>query len=75
MSFLERNLNRMGQVGTDNRDELEVPRIALREAIANALIHRDYEILNSRSQPTRVEITQIVSKLQAMVLCLTAFLY
>lgn len=36
-------LRRRGQIGTDTRDDLEIPEIVLREALANALVHRDYE--------------------------------
>ncbi|MBL8163207.1 MAG: DUF4062 domain-containing protein [Anaerolineae bacterium] len=58
MKFFRSNagLIRVGDVGTEERDELEIPTIALREALANALIHRDYENPESKEQPTRIEI-------------------
>ena len=58
MRFLtvDSGLRRRGQIGTSERDELEIPEIALREALANALVHRDYEHPNSKDQPTRIEV-------------------
>lgn len=38
--------------GTENANQSKYPKIALKEAIVNAIVHRDYEI----DQPTRVEI-------------------
>jgi|GEM_PF-432636 len=49
-------LRRLGTVGTTERDELEIPRVALREALANALVHRNYEDPEHRDQPTRIEV-------------------
>lgn len=49
-------LGRQGRVGSANRDDLEIPEIALREALANALVHRDYEEPMYRDQPTRIEV-------------------
>ena len=56
MDFLENNLNNTGKIGTDERDDLEIPRLALREAIANAIVHRDYGSSDFSNQPTRIEI-------------------
>ncbi|MBE9070734.1 tetratricopeptide repeat protein, partial [Leptolyngbya cf. ectocarpi LEGE 11479] len=56
MGFLEKNLNNTGRIGTEERDDLEIPRLALREAIANAIVHRDYENSDFSNQPTRIEI-------------------
>jgi len=50
----EAHLGRQGQVGSTDRDDLEIPEIALREALANALVHRDYD--EHRDQPTRIEV-------------------
>ncbi len=52
----EAHLGRQGLVGSLDRDDLEIPEIALREALANALVHRDYENTEHRDQPTRVEV-------------------
>ena len=52
----EAHLGRQGRVGSTDRDDLEIPKIALREALANALVHRDYEDALNRDQPTRVEV-------------------
>lgn len=49
-------LRRNGTVGTEARDALEVPDIALRETFANALVHRDYEDAVLREQPTVIEV-------------------
>ncbi len=49
-------LKRLGTVGTKERDQLEIPEIALREAFANALVHRNYENPECRDQPTRIEV-------------------
>lgn len=58
MKFFRTNagLRRIGSVGTEDRDELEIPSIALREALANALVHRDYGHQHSKEQPTRIEV-------------------
>jgi hypothetical protein len=44
MSFILRHLRReqVGGEGVNTLGELEIPRIALEELIANALLHRDY---------------------------------
>ncbi len=52
----EAHLGRQGKVGSTDRDDLEIPEIALREALANALVHRDYEDPLHRDQPTRMEV-------------------
>jgi Domain of unknown function (DUF4062)/Putative ATP-dependent DNA helicase recG C-terminal len=49
-------LRRRGRVGAADRDELEIPEIVLREVLANALVHRDYETPALKDQPTRVEV-------------------
>jgi predicted HTH transcriptional regulator/tetratricopeptide (TPR) repeat protein len=49
-------LQRTGYIGTERRDDLEIPEIALKEALANALVHRDYESPNLREQPTRIDV-------------------
>lgn len=49
-------LKRLGTVGTKDRDQLEIPEVALREALANALVHRNYENSEYRDQPTRIEV-------------------
>ena len=58
MNFLNLNsgLQRIGLIGTDKRDDLEIPVKSLREALANSLIHRDYKDSLSRKQPTRIEV-------------------
>jgi tetratricopeptide (TPR) repeat protein len=49
-------LKRSGVIGSVRRDDLEIPESALREALANALVHRDYENPLNRQQPTRIEV-------------------
>ena len=49
-------LRRRGQIGADTRDDLEIPEIVLREALANALVHRDYESKVLQDQPTRIDV-------------------
>lgn len=58
MQFLtaEAGLQPIGEIGTSKRDELEIPEIALREALANALVHRDYQSDALKDQPTRIEV-------------------
>jgi Putative ATP-dependent DNA helicase recG C-terminal len=55
-SFLDFICDELGAVGRSERDELEIPIIALREALANALIHRQYDHADTKEQPTRIEI-------------------
>ena len=43
--FLKKHLNRRSEIkGVNRRDIYEIPFEALREAIANAIIHRDYSV-------------------------------
>jgi tetratricopeptide (TPR) repeat protein len=56
MGFLEQNLNRTGKIGTNERDDLEIPRLALREAIANAIVHRNYEDSDFCKQSNKIVI-------------------
>lgn len=56
MDFLEWKLSDRGEVGTERRDDLEIPGSALREAVANALVHREYEDPSHRKQPSRIEV-------------------
>jgi hypothetical protein len=49
-------LRRRGQIGSDARDDFEIPEIVLREALANALVHRDYESKVLQDQPTRIDV-------------------
>src|ERR1035438_2876424 len=49
-------LRRRGQIVSDTRDDLEIPEIVLREALANALVHRDYESKVLQDQPTRIDV-------------------
>jgi ATP-dependent DNA helicase RecG len=45
MMFLEKHLNRRAKiVGTERIDTYEVPIEAVRETVANAIIHRDYSV-------------------------------
>jgi len=45
-----------GWIGAIDRDDLEIPEIALKEALANAFVHRDYQDTVCRNQPTRIEV-------------------
>ena len=46
--FLKKHLNTRSEIrGTNRYDILEIPEEVLREAVANALIHRDYSILGT----------------------------
>ena len=49
-------LRRQGQVGSKSRDDFEIPARVLREALANALVHRDYETIVLQGQPTRIDV-------------------
>ena len=49
-------LRRTGAVGTTQRDDLEIPEIALREALANALAHREYAEQDARLQPITINV-------------------
>jgi ATP-dependent DNA helicase RecG len=60
--FLERHLNVRSEIrGFDRQDIYEIPFSALREALVNALMHRDYAIAGSQASvevyDDRVEIT------------------
>lgn len=64
MKFLLNNINLQGKVGEDfitRVDEYEIPPEALREAIVNAIIHRDYSMTGSDIKvavfDSRIEIT------------------
>jgi len=64
MKFLLTNINLHGEVGEDylkRIDTYEIPPEALREAILNAVIHRDYSITGSDIKiavfDTKIEIT------------------
>ncbi len=56
MSWVINKLPKNGRVGSTQRDDSEIPQEALREAIANALVHRDYEHQTYRDQPTRIDL-------------------
>ena len=62
-SFIKSKLPVRGMIGSDGRrqDYLVVPEIAIREALANAIVHRDYATSSSRTQvdiyANRIEIT------------------
>ena len=66
---LESGLKRTGQIGTESRDDLEIPELALKEALVNALVHRDYE--QQPDQPTRIDVypdrVEIISYGEALV--------
>ncbi|MEK6258137.1 MAG: DUF4062 domain-containing protein [Planctomycetota bacterium] len=49
-------LRRSGSIGSDSRDDFEIPEIVLREALANALVHRDFESKILKDQPTRIDV-------------------
>ncbi len=60
--FLEKHLNKSSQIVGKNRiDRLEIPIEILRESIANAIIHRSYEMTGTEIQirifPDKVQIT------------------
>ena len=59
--FLEKHLNKATVINGVNRDDVyEIPIPALREAVANAIIHRDYSVKGTQIQievfPDRVDI-------------------
>ncbi len=56
MELFHKHLHWQGVSSTPEQGNLEIPEIVLREALANAFIHRDYEHLHTREQPTRIEI-------------------
>ena len=48
IKYLKQNLKNINIFeGTTRKEELEIPEIALREALLNAICHRDYKIINS----------------------------
>lgn len=51
-SFIKSKLPVRGMIGPDGKrqDYLVIPEIAIREALANAIVHRDYATSNSRIQ-------------------------
>ena len=51
-AFIKSKLPVRGMIGADGRrqDYLVIPEVAIREALANAIVHRDYSILASRVQ-------------------------
>ena len=51
-SYIKSRLPVRGMVGSDGRrqDYLVIPEIAIREALANAIVHRDYAAIGSRIQ-------------------------
>ncbi len=56
VNAVARNLRTYGIVeGTGRRDELEIPREVLREALSNAVVHREYHPL-FQGQPVMVDI-------------------
>ncbi len=61
-SFIKSKLPVRGMIGSDGRrqDYLVIPEIAIREALANAIVHRDYATSSSRIQvdiyANRIEI-------------------
>jgi ATP-dependent DNA helicase RecG len=62
MQFLEKHLNVRSEIkGVDREDIYEIPLEALREAVVNALMHRDYSIAGTQVSvdvfDDRVEIT------------------
>jgi len=62
ISFVKRHINIRSEIkGVDRKDIYEIPEEALREALVNALMHRDYRITGSQISvdvfDDRVEIT------------------
>jgi ATP-dependent DNA helicase RecG len=71
--FLEKHLNKSSQIVGRNRiDRLEIPIEILRESIANAIIHRSYEITGTEIQirvfPDKVQITNPGALVEGMTL-------
>lgn len=63
VEVVARNLRRVSVVsGTGRREELEIPREVLREAIANAVVHREYDArflgqsVSVNVYPNRIEV-------------------
>lgn len=52
--------------GIGRKDELEIPSEVLREAIANAVVHREYHPY-FQGQPVTVDVTQTGSKYRIQV--------
>lgn len=49
-------LKRIRIIGKSNSDDTEIPEIIIREALVNALIHRDYSRVDLKEQPTRIDV-------------------
>jgi ATP-dependent DNA helicase RecG len=49
-------LKRIRLISSNEEDDLEIPNVILREALVNALIHRDYNNTELFEQPTRIEV-------------------
>lgn len=62
MEWVQRNTHTTVRFGTDGhgRDEAEIPMIAVRELVANALVHRD---LGPHTQSKRVELRLVDERL------------
>jgi len=60
--FLQKHLNKSSSIeGVERKDEYEIPLEVLREAVANAIVHRDYSIAGTSTwieiYSDRIEIT------------------